>query len=83
LIIARSRFEHNEEKTKLAYAVSQSVGPLAMTYWEGGLSTEGRRPIVTIPIVTLIEDILSRLLGPMLHAPGMRPNLRRPRRELA
>ena len=49
-----------------------------MTY-----SAQDQRPIVTIPIVTKIEDILSRLLGPMLRAPGVRPNLKRPRRELA
>jgi hypothetical protein len=39
--------------------IAERVGSLAVTYSDGGFSTEDRRPIITI-----CEDILSRLIGP-------------------
>src|SRR5262245_8426690 len=38
--------------------ISERVGSLAVTYSDGGFTTEDHRPIVTV-----IDDILSRLLG--------------------
>ena len=39
--------------------ISERVGSLAVTYSDASFSNEDRRPVVTV-----IDDILSRLLGP-------------------
>jgi hypothetical protein len=46
------------DTVKADRAISERAGSLAVIYPEGGFPTEDRRAIVTV-----IDDILSRLLG--------------------